>query len=212
MPRHGGDLRLITCAVCSSQVMKPRHVKTCSRQCGIQLRHARKLQVLCGLCGAKFEIGGYGSTRLLCSDCRARAGGQRLVELICPVCGWHGWRQSRFRTCSRECGNRLQWQARKRWANRQEADAAKLATRRMRMRNTTGAIEAINPDDLFRRDNGKCGICSCDVSRDQVSIDHVVPLSKGGSHTWSNVQLAHLRCNIRRGNRDRPKPNIEVRP
>lgn len=28
------------------------------------------------------------------------------------------------------------------------------------------------------------------------SIDHVIPLSKGGTHAWDNVRLAHRRCNI----------------
>jgi len=33
------------------------------------------------------------------------------------------------------------------------------------------------------------------------SIDHILPLSKGGSHSQENVQWAHLVCNTRKGNR-----------
>jgi 5-methylcytosine-specific restriction endonuclease McrA len=29
-------------------------------------------------------------------------------------------------------------------------------------------------------------------------IDHLVPVSAGGSHTWDNVALAHRRCNYER--------------
>jgi 5-methylcytosine-specific restriction endonuclease McrA len=36
------------------------------------------------------------------------------------------------------------------------------------------------------------------------TIEHIVPISKGGSHTWGNVTLACWECNIRRGNRDAP--------
>lgn len=27
------------------------------------------------------------------------------------------------------------------------------------------------------------------------TLDHIIPLSKGGTHTWDNVQLAHMSCN-----------------
>jgi 5-methylcytosine-specific restriction endonuclease McrA len=33
------------------------------------------------------------------------------------------------------------------------------------------------------------------IKRLYPTIDHIIPLSKGGSHTWSNVQLAHMSCN-----------------
>lgn len=62
---------------------------------------------------------------------------------------------------------------------------------------------------LYKRDKGICHICSrkCDyndynddnnifiVGKDYPSIDHVFPKSKGGTHTWDNVKLAHMKCN-----------------
>lgn len=33
------------------------------------------------------------------------------------------------------------------------------------------------------------------------SIDHIVPMSLGGAHTWENVALAHHLCNALKGNR-----------
>jgi len=62
--------------------------------------------------------------------------------------------------------------------------------------------------DVLERDGSSCSLCgeSVDLSLtwpDQLSksIDHVVPLSKGGSHDLSNCRLAHLGCNVRKGNR-----------
>ena len=66
---------------------------------------------------------------------------------------------------------------------------------------------------LFRRDAGRCHICGLQCSwddytqRDGViicgdwypSIDHVIPLAKGGLHEWDNVKLAHRRCNSLKG-------------
>ena len=57
----------------------------------------------------------------------------------------------------------------------------------------------ITPREIFRRDLGLCGICGEWVQPRHVSIDHKVPLSKGGTHTRDNVQLAHLKCNKIKG-------------
>lgn len=59
-------------------------------------------------------------------------------------------------------------------------------------------------DTLYQRDDGMCGICDEPVARSKASVDHVAPVSKGGSHTWDNVQLAHLICNSRKGTRVQP--------
>ena len=49
--------------------------------------------------------------------------------------------------------------------------------------------------NLFQRDHQTCQYCG---SRDQpLSIDHVVPRSRGGSDTWENVTTACLSCNVK---------------
>ena len=53
--------------------------------------------------------------------------------------------------------------------------------------------------NVFQRDNHTCQYCG---SRDdQLSIDHVMPRSRGGGDTWENVTTACLSCNVRKGNR-----------
>lgn len=54
-----------------------------------------------------------------------------------------------------------------------------------------------------------CGICGDPVDPKlvapewmRVSLDHTIPFSRGGHHTFDNVQCSHLLCNIRKGNRD----------
>ena len=34
------------------------------------------------------------------------------------------------------------------------------------------------------------------------TLDHVVPIARGGGHTRANVQAAHLGCNLKKGNRE----------
>lgn len=63
------------------------------------------------------------------------------------------------------------------------------------------AYEPINRFDVFERDGWLCGICGGSVSRDDASIDHILPISKGGPHSLGNVQCAHLLCNSKKGAR-----------
>lgn len=43
-----------------------------------------------------------------------------------------------------------------------------------------------------------CGICSTNVSDADKSIDHIIPLARGGSNDLENMQIAHLVCNQRK--------------
>lgn len=76
-------------------------------------------------------------------------------------------------------------------------------------------VDNITLDELYERDKGICYLCGeyCDYS-DYVmkngkkcakgnypSRDHIVPISKGGLHSWNNVRLAHIKCNSQKGAR-----------
>ncbi len=54
---------------------------------------------------------------------------------------------------------------------------------------------------VFKMAGGTCAICEGWVQPRKASIDHTYPLGKGGTHTWDNVQLVHLICNLRKGDR-----------
>lgn len=63
--------------------------------------------------------------------------------------------------------------------------------------------------DIYDRDNGVCQLCGEDIDLSVLwpedgffSIDHIIPITKGGSDTPENVQASHLRCNIRKGNKE----------
>ena len=78
--------------------------------------------------------------------------------------------------------------------NRERARLQKLK------RNKVSIIDTgITIVRLMKRDGNLCGICGLGVERADASIDHVLPISKGGVHAWTNVQLAHLSCNSIKG-------------
>lgn len=59
---------------------------------------------------------------------------------------------------------------------------------------------------VFTRDRWRCHLCGEKVDKRlrwpdpmSASLDHVRPICRGGSHTYFNVRLAHLTCNVRKG-------------
>lgn len=69
-------------------------------------------------------------------------------------------------------------------------------------------VDRFDPYEIYERDNWICQICFESVSKTlkhpdlmSATLDHIYPISKGGEHTESNTQLAHLVCNIKKGNK-----------
>ena len=65
----------------------------------------------------------------------------------------------------------------------------------------TGELEDVSRDEIAERDNHLCHICGLFCSVHDLTLDHVVPLSKGGAHTKENIRIAHRECNSRKGNK-----------
>ena len=88
--------------------------------------------------------------------------------------------------------------------------ARKNRARRARMSNASN-IEKIDLEEIYIRDKGICNLChkkvltQTKISAEQATLDHIIPLSCGGSHTCANVVLAHRRCNSSKGNRVVPQ-------
>lgn len=55
--------------------------------------------------------------------------------------------------------------------------------------------------NLYRRDQNTCQYCGARPGTSELSIDHVLPCSRGGLSTWENCVLACMRCNRKKGNR-----------
>ena len=54
---------------------------------------------------------------------------------------------------------------------------------------------------IIQRDGPNCWICGGPFKhREKPTLDHVRPKSKGGGHTFSNLKIAHMKCNTSRGN------------
>lgn len=51
-------------------------------------------------------------------------------------------------------------------------------------------------EQIIKRDGDKCKICG---SQSKLTIDHIIPLSEGGTNSLNNVQLLCCDCNQRKG-------------
>ncbi|MBF2047322.1 MAG: HNH endonuclease [Leptolyngbya sp. IPPAS B-1204] len=59
-------------------------------------------------------------------------------------------------------------------------------------------VPPVNRREVLRRDGHTCQYCG---STRNLTIDHVIPRSKGGQHSWDNVVAACERCNSLKGDR-----------
>ncbi len=58
-----------------------------------------------------------------------------------------------------------------------------------------------NRRNILARDHFRCQYCGKQYSAHQLTLDHVVPRSRGGQTNWENVVTACVRCNLRKGDR-----------
>jgi hypothetical protein len=67
----------------------------------------------------------------------------------------------------------------------------------------------LNVFKVFSDCNWKCSYCGCDTPKElrgkmqnnSPELDHIIPLSKGGSHTYDNVTLSCRKCNLSKNNK-----------
>lgn len=124
----------------------------------------------------------------LCQGCRARLRRER-------QCAWCGVVFLRRRGGGRH-----------KYCCEQHNNIAKSKRRKAKLRNAGNRLPSLWT--IYERDRGRCGLCRKRVGRtfrwpDQraASLDHVIPLAKGGRDEAANVQLAHLGCNIKKQTR-----------
>lgn len=77
-----------------------------------------------------------------------------------------------------------------------------------RMRERAAVVEDFSPREVYERDGWVCQLCRLPIDPAiawpgsmSPSVDHVVPLAKGGDHSLINVQASHLGCNSRKCDR-----------
>jgi hypothetical protein len=200
------------CEVCDQRYRaKQKEQRTCGRRCGAQI-NSRIIQAApkscavhwssCLVCGTwitqlgKVTCAG-GVCRIQHSLAKQRAAyvpTARPTTVPCEDCGRPHTTPTAF-----NCGVCKRCQKRRKRRLYGE-------NHRQRARHFGVRYEHVDAQRVFERDRWCCQLCGRKVNRavkyphpDYPSLDHVIPMSRGGDHGYANVQCAHFLCNSTKG-------------
>lgn len=215
------------CEICGAAYTRSHSAqRTCGRGCGrvLQARNrtsrsspgiypsSRVKICQCVECGALFVA--RARSRKICSAaCRAERAyrssyGRNRLQAECLCCGGAlpvgSYRTVRF--CGTACRRSGKSLSRAKARARSLAVGRPMRSHRDRVRAFGGDYEYVDVRVVYERDRWVCQLCEEPVDPSvkypdprSASLDHVLPLARGGDHTYENVQLAHLSCNVRKG-------------
>ena len=66
--------------------------------------------------------------------------------------------------------------------------------------------------NVYLRDQYSCCYCGDDLNRREATLDHVLPVSRGGKTVWTNIVTACAPCNTRKGNKTGPQWRPAYKP
>jgi len=211
-----------TCEGCGCK-FKPRlarYSRFCSRECCFKLQRrcraeresAIEMARLANLpvcpCGKRLKVMGGTYCSGKCYHLATHKPKHLSKTQCCRVCGTtiiiegRGHGTSGRVYCSKKCSRK----ASRRIERANGTHRVSCARRAKRLREAT--IEMINPFKVFERDGWTCWLCGVGCVRGAehpdsmaATVDHVIPLAKGGEHSYANVRCAHFICNSRKRDR-----------
>ena len=222
-PAHSCDIGkpLILCNICNKPFTPKRTTSNCcSTQCRSKYKYQQqRVEVIktCTHCGNNFARK-QGQSKYCSSACRVEhialigkgdrelftsIAGAHIRVSFCIVC--NGFCEAPYqgkvkRFCSRNCENKN--------VRTKPGYRAKRARRDALKRNAL-VVDAVDPVFILSRDGWRCYLCGTDTPEElrgtygsnAPEVDHVIPLSKGGLHTESNLRCSCRKCNRWKGDR-----------
>lgn len=162
-----------TCLQCGG-ALKLNQSKFCSLNCGCRFSRGTPESKICVNCGIAFKHPGKNDV-----------------------------------TCSVTCIVEHERQLHKRWSQTEKfKEIARQREYRRKARKKAVHFEDFLRNEIFERDGWSCQICGQPVLRNVKfphpffpTLDHRIPLARGGPHTRDNAQTAHLLCNIQKSDK-----------
>lgn len=148
----------------------------------------------------KMARGGYGPITgppvLRCSPCRSAAAIERakIQRQVYPERTVQYSRSRYLRRAEQMKASTERWR-------KNNPDKVRDIRENRRARELGAFMEDVDRLDLWLVHQGLCGICNEPVEFDTAEVDHIIPLSRGGLHSYDNCQPAHVTCNRRKANK-----------
>jgi 5-methylcytosine-specific restriction endonuclease McrA len=174
-PPRKKEMHVSACEYCKTDYERNRANQIfCSRRCGINHRLDMRTRSVsttnCTECGVLFSRVFPHRSRTTCSDDCAKARERSLKETV----------------------------------NSRRSKRIMAARTSAKIRGCTTRRESIDPYDVFHRDGWKCVACGDETPKElrgsiednAPELDHVIPISRGGEHTYSNLQTLCRLCNL----------------
>lgn len=175
LPKAPKPPKLVPCLTCGVEFEQVRRARFCGEECRKEMARRKSRN-------RSIEVS-KASRRVICASCEQ------------PFEREYGNDIPR-KTCSDVCYARQLGMQQRRHKD----------TRRARRRNAF--VAPVYRREIYERDGWTCQLCGDEVDRTaavpdplSATLDHIVPLAKGGTHEPSNVQLAHFLCNSVKGDR-----------
>ncbi|HQU45470.1 MAG: HNH endonuclease [Planctomycetia bacterium 21-64-5] len=67
-----------------------------------------------------------------------------------------------------------------------------------------------NRRNIFARDANRCQYCGRRFPTSELSLDHVIPRSRGGEASWENIVCSCVKCNVKKGGRTPHEANMQL--
>lgn len=65
-------------------------------------------------------------------------------------------------------------------------------------------------ENVYGRDRGRCQYCNNKVERHEATYDHVLPRARGGKTDWTNIVIACVPCNQKKGGRTPEQASMKL--
>lgn len=219
--RKGKEMHTYKCEQCGKEFKRTKKKRDscrfCSRECAFKYAHEhRKANIviehakICLYCGKRFTT--TNSNKLYCSEECSKENGRKKArersKAIRPI-SFKG-KKTICRNCEKEFITEYK-KSKVFCCDNCKDIYEKQKRHNINRKRLKGKVidRDITLTKLSIRSNNMCAICGATVDWSDYkeingtiicgekypSIDHIIPLSKGGMHEWSNVQLAHRDCN-----------------